>query len=93
MQCQIDLSDNKLKFTQEGVEVPFLKDHEIIKKKDRPYPINSGQEAEPPQAKKQEMIQKLLEMGATEDQATKLLRESGWDAEVAASMLFDIING
>ena len=60
--------------------------------------MNSGASAQGGQAaltqeKKKEMIQKLLDMGASEEQATKLLTQSGWDLEVAATLLFDLING
>ena len=97
MQCQIDLADNKLKFSLEGVEIPFLPDHQIIKK-DKPNLLNSsvsseGSQAEPPQAKKQELIKVLVDMGASEEQAINLLKKSGWNGDIAASMLFELING
>jgi len=86
-----------LRFTGENVEVPFLKDHEIKKSAHKgglgdSSLSQSGVEntAEPDEAKKQEMIKKLEEMGATKEQATALLKKTWWNVEVAASAFFEM---
>lgn len=89
------MSDNTLKFSHEGIEVPFLKDHEIKKQARKGDSLTSSglldSSVEPSKAEQDEMVKKLVEMGASEDQAKTILKRTGWNVEVAASTFFEML--
>lgn len=87
MQVQIDLFNHSMKFPLENFEVPFLKDHEIKKNKIlNPHQVTSHLTKE----QQDEMIKKLTDMGATPEQARELLVQTAWNADQAASLLFEM---
>lgn len=75
-----------MKFSLEGIDVPFLKDHEIKKNIIlNPQQVTNNLTKEQQDA----MIKTLVDMGASPQQAKELLVQCGWNPEMAASMLFE----
>ena len=75
-----------MKFTLEGIEVPFLKDHELKSNIIlNPQQITGNLTKETQDA----MIKTLTEMGAPPEQARELLIQTGWNVEMASSILFE----
>lgn len=88
-----------LRFPYEKVDVPFVKDHEILRGNKHPlmdssngFGIGSGflsSGPEPSPQEKDKRIKVLQEMGASRSQAEALLKRFGWNPDIAGAVFFE----
>ena len=96
--CHIDLSSNILRFPHERVDVPFIKDHEIIRGKNELLAEGGSMGSlgnilprgpEPGAQEKEKRIKTLQCMGASRAQSETLLKRCAWNVDLAGSVYFE----
>lgn len=95
-QCCIDLAANVLRFSTSGVSLPFLPEHRIPKdftghgaegSISQPLPEQT-QGKTPPKSATEDSIEKLKQLGFSQEQCVQALQAADGDVDAAASLLF-----
>lgn len=85
----IDLQNNWLSFPHEGVNIPFLKDHEIKKESNKHAQSIDEEKLELSNEEKEKRISTMVEIGASRTQAQTLLQKCNWNTDYAAAAFYE----